>query len=129
MARSLTSNKLPTSRMRIRLVADAVELQVRVSQASIGGRLSKLRTLGELDAVRGGLHAIEANFPRVADRVQEVWRNRRLAARELHRHLPPGLDRDRIVEQGFDVVPVQLVNEAHLVRIHEATDRTSCCTD
>jgi hypothetical protein len=45
---------------------------------------------------------------------------RRLAARELHRHLPPRLERDRVVQQRPDVVPRQLVHEPDLVGVHEA---------
>ena len=45
---------------------------------------------------------------------------RRLAARELHRHLALRLDGDGVVEQRLDVFPAQLVHEAHLVGVHEA---------
>ena len=45
---------------------------------------------------------------------------RRLAARELHRHLAARLDRNGVVERRLDVVPGQLVDEAHLVGVHEA---------
>ena len=106
--------------MRVGGVADAVELQVGVAQARFGRRLGELRALGELDAVGRRLHAVVADLARVADRVEEVRRHRRLAAGELHRHLPPRLDRDRVVEHLLDVFPRQLVDEPDLVRVHEA---------
>ena len=84
--------------VRVGGVADAVKLQVGVAQARFGRRLGELRILGELDAVGGRLDAVVADLARVADRVEEVRRNRRLAAGELHRHLPPRLDADRVVE-------------------------------
>ena len=106
--------------MRVGGVADAVELQVGIAQAGLGRCLRELRALGELDAVGRRLHAVVADLLRVAHRVEEVRRHRRLAARELHRHLALGLDRDGVVEQRLDVFPGQLVDEADLVRVHEA---------
>ena len=106
--------------MRVGGVADAVELQVGVAETGLGRRLGELGALGELDAVGRRLHAVVADLARVADRVQEVRRHRRLAAGELHRHLAPRLDRDGVVENLLDVFPAQLVDEADLVRVHEA---------
>ena len=106
--------------MRVRGVADAVELQIRVTQARFGRRLRELRALGELDAVGRRLHRVVADLARVTHRVEEVRRHRRLAARELHRHLPARLDRDGVVEDLLDVFPAQLVDEPDLVRVHEA---------
>ena len=45
---------------------------------------------------------------------------RRLSARELHRHLPPRLDRNRVVEHGLDLFPAQFVHEPDLIGVHEA---------
>ena len=106
--------------VRVGGVADAVELQVRVAQTRFGRGLGELGALGELDAVGRRLHAVVADLARVADRVEEVRRHRRLAARELHRHLAARLDRDRVVEDLLDVLPRQLVDEPDLVRVHEA---------
>src|SRR5690606_4071228 len=78
--------------VRVGRVADAVELEVRVAEAGLGRRAGELGALGELDAVGRGLHRVVADLLRVADRVEEVRRERRLAARELHRHLPTRLD-------------------------------------
>ena len=105
--------------MRVGGVADAVELQVRVAEAGFGRGLGELGALGELDAVGRRLHAVVADLARVADRVQEVRRHRRLAARELHRHLAARLDGDRVVENLLDVFPGQLMDEPDLVCIHE----------
>ena len=106
--------------VRIGGVADAIELQVGVAQAGFGGLLAELRALGEFDAVGRGLHAVVADFAGVADRVQEVGRQGRLATGELHRHLAARLDGDGVVEQRLDVFPAQLVHEADLVGVHEA---------
>jgi hypothetical protein len=72
------------------------------------------------NAVGRGLDAEVADLPRIAHGVEEDRRDRRLAARELHRHLPPRLDADRIVEQLLDVGQRELVDVADLVRVHEA---------
>ena len=59
----------------------------------------EVRLLGEADAVGRGLDAEVADLPGVAHGIEEDRRDRRLAAGELHRHLPPRLHRQRIVEQ------------------------------
>ena len=106
--------------MRVGGVADAVELQIRVAKPRVGRRLRELRALGELDAVCRRLHRVVPDLARVAHGVEEIRRHRRLAARELHRHLPARLDGDRVIENLFDVFPAQLVDETDLVRVHEA---------
>ena len=116
----LDVEQIADAAVRVGRVADAVELQIRVAQAGFGCGLRELRALGELDAVGRRLHAVVANLARVADRVQEVRRHRRLAARELHRHLAARLDRDGVVEDLLDVLPPELVDEANLVGVHEA---------
>src|SRR6185503_9830699 len=93
---------------------------VRVAQAGFRRRARELRALGELDAVRGRLHAVVADLLGVAARVEEVRGERRLATGELHRHLPLRLQGDGVVEQRFDLFPAELVHEADLVRVHEA---------
>ena len=106
--------------VRVGGVADAVELQVGVAQTGFGSRLREVEALGELDAVGRGLHRVVADLARVADRVEEVRRQRRLTAGELHRHLALRLDGDGVVQHRLDVVPRELVHEAHLVGVHEA---------
>ena len=69
-------------------VADPVKLQVSVAHAGFDGLLRELKALGELNSVGCGLHAVEANFARVTNGVEEIGRKRRLAAGKLHRHLP-----------------------------------------
>ena len=100
-------------------IADAVKLQVRIAQPGFGRLLAEFRTLGELDAVGGRLHAVVADFARIADGVQEVRRKRRLATRKLHRHLAARLDRDGVVEQRLNIFPGKLVDEPNLVGVHE----------
>ena len=106
--------------VRVGGVADAVELEIDVAEAGFGSGAAKLLALGEFDAVRCGLHAVVANLARVGHGVEEVRRQRRLAAGELHAHLPLGLDGDGVVEHGLDLVPGELVDEADLVGVHEA---------
>ena len=106
--------------MRIGFVADAVELQIRVTQTGFGGLLGELGALGELDTVGRGLHALVADRAAILDGVQEVRGKRRLAARELHRKLAARLDRNRVVQQGLDFFPAQLMYVADLVGVHEA---------
>ena len=106
--------------VRVGGVADAVELQIRIAHSGFGGLLGEFQTLREFDSVGCGLHAVVSHFAGVAHGIQEIRRQRRLAARELHRHLTPRLDRDRVVEHRLDVFPAQFVDEADLVRVHEA---------
>ncbi len=63
IAFSFTSNRLPTSTVRIGFVADTVELQIRVTQTGFGGLLAELGALRELDAVGRGLNAVVADLP------------------------------------------------------------------
>ena len=100
-------------------VADAVELEIGVAQAGLGGLLAELEAPRELDAVCGGLYAVVPNLAGVTNRIQEVGRDGRLAAGELHGHLAFGLDGDGVVEQGLDLLPAQLVDEVHLVGVHK----------
>ena len=106
--------------MLVRLVADPVELQVRVAHPGIGGRLGELRVLGELDAVGRGLHRVVADLPAILHGLEEVRRHGRFAARELDRHLAPRLDLDRVVQNRLDLFPLELMDESDLVGIHEA---------
>ncbi len=46
--------------------------------------------------------------------------HRRLAAGELHGHLPARLDLHGVVQNFLNLLPAQLVNVADLVRVHEA---------
>ena len=101
-------------------IADAVELQVRVTQAGFRRGFGELFALGELDAVGRSLYRGVADLAGVGDRIQEVGRQRRLTAGELHRHLALGLDLDGVVQHGLDLVPRQFVDEADLVGVHEA---------
>ncbi len=106
--------------VRVGGVANPVELQVGIAQARLEGGLRELRALRELDAVGRRLHRVVADLLGITHRIQEVRRHRRLAARELHRHLALRLERDGVVEQRLDVFPRELVHEPDLVGIHEA---------
>jgi hypothetical protein len=76
----LDVEEIADAAMRVGGVADAVELQVRVAQTGLSRGLREFGALGEFDAVGGGLDAVVANLARVADRVEEIRRHRRLAA-------------------------------------------------
>ena len=52
--------------------------------------------------------------------LEEVRRDGRLAARELHGHLAARLDRDGLVEDVLHFVERKLVDEADLIGVHEA---------
>jgi hypothetical protein len=106
--------------VRVGRVADPVKLQVRIPHTGFRRLLRELQALCKLDAVGRSLHAVVPNLACVPHRIQEVGRQRRLAARELYRHLPARLDRDRVVQHRLDVVPGQLMHEPDLVRVHEA---------
>ena len=104
----------------IGVVADSVELQVGVAQASFERLLAILLALGELDAVGRGLHAVVADLARVANGVEKARVHRRLAAGELHGHLTARLDLQRVIEDFLNLFPGKFVNVANLVRVHEA---------
>ena len=106
--------------VRVGGIADSVKLQIGITHAGVGCLLRELQALGEFNSIGRRLHAVVSDFAGIAHRVQEVGRKRGLTARELHRHLPPGLDGDGVVEHGLDVFPAQLVHEADLVSVHEA---------
>src|SRR5277367_4590517 len=73
--------------VRVRSIADSVELQIRIAHSGFGGLLGKLQTLGKFNSVGCGLHAVVSNFAGVANGIQEVRRQSWLAAGELYRHL------------------------------------------
>ncbi|MCG3162575.1 MAG: hypothetical protein JMDDDDMK_03854 [Acidobacteria bacterium] len=100
-------------------VADAVELQVDVTQSGFGGLAAEFFRLGEFDAVGRGLNRVVAHLASVFDGVNEVRGESWLAARELHGHLPAWFDLNCVVQNLFDIIPAQLVNEADLVGVHE----------
>ena len=112
--------QVPDLAVRVGRLGHAVELQIRDSQACVVGLLREVWVLREPDAVGRGLHAEVADLARVPDRVEEQRRDRRLAARELHRHLASRLDADGVVEQLLDLRHRQLVDVAHLIGVHEA---------
>ncbi len=70
--------------VRVGGVADAVELEVGVAETGFSGGLGELLGLGELDAVGRGLDGGVADLAGVGDGVEEVGRERGLAAGELH---------------------------------------------
>ncbi len=106
--------------MRVGCVTDTVELQVGIAQTRFRSGLGKFLALGKFDTVGRSLHRVVTDLTRVSDSIEEVRRKRRLTTGELYRHLAAGLDLDRVVQHGLDLVPRQFVNETDLVRIHEA---------
>ncbi len=112
--------EVPDAAVRVRLVPDAVELEVREAQARLVCGPRELRLLREADAVRRALDREVADLACVARGLEEERRDRGLAARELDGHLALRLDRDGVVEDLLDVVPDELVDVADLVRVHEA---------
>jgi hypothetical protein len=102
------------------VVADAVELQVRVAHARFESRLAEFLALGELDAVGRGLHAVVADLARMANCVKESRMHGWLAAGKLHGHLPARLDLGGVLEDFLNLFPAEFVDVADLVRVHEA---------
>ena len=90
--------------MAIGVVAHAVKLQVNIAQASFGGFATEIFALGEFDSVGRCLNAVVTNLARILDRFDEVRRNRGLSTRELYRHLPTRLDRDRVIKNLADFI-------------------------
>ena len=105
--------------VRVGFVRYAIELQVTQSQACALGLLAELRILGEADAVAGALHAEVPDLTRIRDGSQEMWTQRGLPTGELHAELTLWFDRQTAVEDLLDLGPIEFVDEAHLIGIHE----------
>jgi len=90
--------------MAVGVVADAVKLHVGITQTGFEGAAAEFLALGELDAVRGCLDAVVPELAGVADGVNEIGRHGRLAAGELHGHLPARLDLGGVVQDFLDLV-------------------------
>src|SRR5258707_12660974 len=105
--------------MAIRVIPNAVKLEIYVTQTRFCRLTAKFLTFRELDSICRRLDGVIPNFSRVPNRLKEVRRNRRLTAGKLDRHLPPWLDRNRVIEDLLNVVHTQLMDEPHLVCVHE----------
>src|SRR3984893_9341459 len=106
--------------MAVGVIPDAVELQARVTHAGLKGLFAELFTLGEFDAVSGGLHAVVADFASVRYRLQKVRAHGGLPAARPYGHLAARLDLQSIVENFLNFVPAQFVHVTDLVGVHEA---------
>src|SRR5271156_5872093 len=65
--------------VRVGGVADAVELQIRVTHSGFDCLLAELKTFREFDSVGGGLHGVVPDFAGVAYGIEEIRRQRWLA--------------------------------------------------
>src|SRR4029077_2031255 len=104
----------------VSVIADAVELEIGITEAGFKSLLTKFLALGELDTVGGGLHGIVANLAGIGDGVKEVRAHGGLATGELHGHLAARLDLDGVIEDFLNFFPRKLVDVANLVGVHEA---------
>ena len=66
IARQLHVKQVADGAVGVGGVADAVELEVSVTEAGFGSLLAEFRALGELDAVGCGLHAVVADLAGIA---------------------------------------------------------------
>ena len=104
----------------IRIVTNSIELEIYITQASLGCLPTEFLALCELNSVSCSLHGVVTNFTCVTNSFDEVWRNRRLSPRQLHGHLAPRFDGDRVIKNLLDLVHSQFVHKTDLVRVHEA---------
>src|SRR5580704_2041132 len=104
----------------VRVIANAVKLQVGVTQARFESLGAEILALGELDSVGSSLHAVVANFAGEANGVKEARVHGWLAAGKLYGHLAARLDLGSVLEDFLNLFPVQFVNIADLVGVHEA---------
>src|SRR5947208_16797038 len=105
--------------MAVRVIADAVKLQIRIAQASLERLSAEFLVLGEFNAIRCSLYAVVSKFLGISDGVNKVRAQRRFPARELDRHLAPWLDLQRGVENLLAVVPRQSVGGLPPRGVHE----------
>ncbi len=106
--------------VRVGLLAHPVELQIGDAQARLLRGARVLGVLRERDAIGRALHAEVTDTLGVFDRAQEVRRQGRLSPGELDAHLPARLHTERLIEDLLDLLPRELVDEPHLVCVHEA---------
>ena len=116
----LDVKQVPHLAVRIGGITDAIKLQIGNTQTRFGGLPAELGALRKLNAVCSRLHADVAQLARIPNCIQKIRRQSRLSARKLDRHLPPGLDGDRVIEERLDLLPGQFVDKSHLVGVHKA---------
>src|SRR5438105_1751909 len=104
----------------VRIVADAVELNVDVTQTCFGSLATEFFALRELNSIGCRLNRVVSNLARVTNCFDKVRRDSRFATRELDRHLATRLNRNRVVENLLDLFHAKFMYETDLVRIHEA---------
>src|SRR3989442_88330 len=120
MAIFFTSKRFEMWRWGVASLGAPLDFRDALAKAPRLGPGREVGLQGEAQAVGGGLDQAVADLLRIRARGQEVRGERGLAARELHRHLPPRLERDGVVEDLLDLLHAQLVHVAHLVGVHEA---------
>ena len=106
--------------MAVRVIADAVELQVGVTQACFESLGTEFLALSELYSVGGSLDAVIADFAGEADGVQEARTHGWFAAGELYGHLAARLDLGGVLEDFLNFFPVEFVDVTDLIGVHEA---------
>src|SRR5262245_5547337 len=88
----LDIKQISDTTMLVLFLSRTIKLQVCAVQSGFFRLSNKVRILSEADAVGRREYAVESDFFRVADCVQEIWRQRRLAAGEQNDDLPARLE-------------------------------------
>src|SRR5262249_23285093 len=88
----LDIKQISDTAMLVLFFSRTIKLQVCAVQSGFFRLSNKIRILSEADAVGRREYAVESDFFRVADCVQEIWRQRRLAAGEQNDDLPARLE-------------------------------------
>src|SRR6266850_1371330 len=103
--------------MAVRVISDAIELQVDVTETSLSRLTTKIFTLGKLNSICRSLHTVVTNFSRIAYRFEKMRRYGWLATGKLNRHLTTRLDRNGVIQDFFNVVHAEFMDKANLIRI------------
>ena len=72
--------QVPNLSVTVCVVANSIKLKIHVTQTGLGSLMAEVLTLGKLDSVSRGLHAVVTYLARVFDRFEKVRRDRRLTA-------------------------------------------------
>ncbi len=104
----------------VSLVRGSVELQIDLMNASRAHSRREVILLSQPDAVGDDAYPLESGAPRVADGVEEVLRDRWLAAGKEDVELSLWLERPCAVEDVSHIVHGELMDIRRMVGVHEA---------
>ena len=114
--------------MLVLFIACAVKLQVGAVKSGIARLTGELLALGKPDAIGRRQDPIETDLLGVGDGVEEMRRERRLAAGEQNDDLPAWFERNGAIQHRLYLLQIGFMDIADLIGIRETGSCTSCCS-